>query len=79
MIGFFAIIAAMTLVIFFLVSDKLGRKSDVDRVIDFLEELIEMDAIKIEIGSNNSKALAKTETSLAKSAPESISDMLGGE
>ena len=52
MIGFFAIIAAMTLAIFFLVTDKLGRKSDVDRVIDFLEDLVEMDALRVEIGSN---------------------------
>lgn len=55
MFAFFAIIAAMTLAIFFFVIDRLGKKSDVDKVIDFLEDLIEMDAIKIEIGSKNSQ------------------------
>ena len=40
----------------------MGKRSDVDKVIDFLEDLVEMDALRIEIGSNcGQKALAKSD------------------
>lgn len=62
MFGFFAIIAAMALAIFYFTIDKMGKRSDVDKVIDFLEDLVEMDALRIEIGSNcGQKALAKSD------------------
>lgn len=60
MFGFFVIIAAMALTIFYFTIDKMGKRSDVDKVIDFLEDLVEMDALRIEIGSNcGQKALTK--------------------
>ena len=62
MFGFFVIIAAMALTIFYFTIDKIGKRSDVDKVIDFLEDLVEMDALRIEIGSNcGQKALAKSD------------------
>lgn len=62
MFGFFVIIAAMALTIFYFTIDKIGKRSDVDKVIDFLEDLVEMDAFRIEIGSNcGQKALAKSD------------------
>ena len=62
MFGFFVIIAAMALTIFYFTIDKMGKRSDVDKVIDFLEDLVEMDALRIEIGSNcGQKALAKSD------------------
>ena len=63
MFGFFVIIAAMALTIFYFTIDRMGKRSDVDKVIDFLEDLVEMDALRIEIGSNcGQKALAKSDT-----------------
>lgn len=63
MFGFFVIIAAMALTIFYFTIDKIGKRSDVDKVIDFLEDLVEMDALRIEIGSNcGQKALAKSDS-----------------
>lgn len=60
MFGFFVIIAAMALTIFYFTIDKMGKRSDVDKVIDFLEDLVEMDALRIEIGANcGQKALTK--------------------
>lgn len=62
MFGFFVIIVAMALTIFYFTIDKIGKRSDVDKVIDFLEDLVEMDALRIEIGSNcGQKALAKSD------------------
>lgn len=62
MFGFFVIIAAMALTIFYFTIDRMGKRSDVDKVIDFLEDLVEMDALRIEIGSNcGQKALAKSD------------------
>ena len=62
MFGFFVIIAAMALIIFYFTIDRMGKRSDVDKVIDFLEDLVEMDALRIEIGSNcRQKALAKSD------------------
>lgn len=62
MFGFFVIIAAMALTIFYFTIDKIGKRSDVDKVIDFLEDLVEMDAFRIEIGSNcGQKALVKSD------------------
>ena len=62
MFGFFVIIAAMALTIFYFTIDRIGKRSDVDKVIDFLEDLVEMDALRIEIGSNcGQKALAKSD------------------
>lgn len=62
MFGFFVIIAAMALTIFYFTIDKIGKRSDVDKVIDFLEDLVEIDALRIEIGSNcGQKALAKSD------------------
>lgn len=62
MFGFFVIIAAMALTIFYFTIDRMGKQSDVDKVIDFLEDLVEMDALRIEIGSNcGQKALAKSD------------------
>lgn len=62
MFGFFVIIAAMALTIFYFTIDKIDKRSDVDKVIDFLEDLVEMDALRIEIGSNcGQKALAKSD------------------
>lgn len=62
MFGFFVIIAAMALIIFYFTIDRMGKRSDVDKVIDFLEDLVEMDALRIEIGSNcGQKALAKSD------------------
>lgn len=62
MFGFFVIIAAMALTIFYFTIDKIGKRSDVDKVIDFLEDLVEMDALRIEIGSNcGQKALTKSD------------------
>ena len=62
MFGFFVIIAAMALTIFYFTIDRMGQRSDVDKVIDFLEDLVEMDALRIEIGSNcGQKALAKSD------------------
>lgn len=62
MFGFFVIIAAMALTIFYFTIDKMGKRSDVDKVIDFLEDLVEMDALRIEIGSNcGQKALTKSD------------------
>ena len=62
MFGFFVIIATMALTIFYFTIDRLGKRSDVDKVIDFLEDLVEMDALRIEIGSNcGQKALAKSD------------------
>lgn len=62
MFGFFVIIAAMALTIFYFTIDKISKRSDVDKVIDFLEDLVEMDALRIEIGSNcGQKALAKSD------------------
>lgn len=52
MFGFFVIIAAMALTIFYFTIDRMGKRSDVDKVIDFLEDLVEMDALRIEIGAN---------------------------
>lgn len=67
MFGFFVIIAAMALTIFYFTIDKIGKRSDVDKVIDFLEDLVEMDALRIEIGSNcGQKALAKSDPVKAK-------------
>lgn len=52
----------MALTIFYFTIDKIGKRSDVDKVIDFLEDLVEMDALRIEIGSNcGQKALAKSD------------------
>lgn len=68
MFGFFVIIAAMALTIFYFTIDKMGKRSDVDKVIDFLEDLVEMDALRIEIGSNcGQKALAKSDPVKTKS------------
>lgn len=62
MFGFFVIIAAMALTIFYFTIDRMGKRSDVDKVIDFLEDLVEMDALRIEIGSNcRQKALVKSD------------------
>lgn len=62
MFGFFVIIAVMALTIFYFTIDKIGKRSDVDKVIDFLEDLVEMDAFRIEIGSNcGQKALVKSD------------------
>lgn len=62
MFGFFVIIAAMALTIFYFTIDRMGKRSDVDKVIDFLEDLVEMDALRIEIGSNcGQKALTKSD------------------
>lgn len=62
MFGFFVIIAAMALTIFYFTIDRMGKRSGVDKVIDFLEDLVEMDALRIEIGSNcGQKALAKSD------------------
>lgn len=62
MFGFFVIIATMALTIFYFTIDRMGKRSDVDKVIDFLEDLVEMDALRIEIGSNcGQKALAKSD------------------
>lgn len=62
MFGFFVIIAAMALTIFYFTIDRMDKRSDVDKVIDFLEDLVEMDALRIEIGSNcGQKALAKSD------------------
>ena len=62
MFGFFVIIAAMALTIFYFTIDRMGKRSDVDKVIDFLEDLVEMDALRIEIGANcGQKALAKSD------------------
>lgn len=62
MFGFFVIIAAMALTIFYFTIDKMGKRSDVDKVIDFLEDLVEMDALRIEIGVNcGQKALTKSD------------------
>lgn len=62
MFGFFVIIAAMSLTIFYFTIDKMGKRSDVDKVIDFLEDLVEMDALRIEIGANcGQKALTKSD------------------
>lgn len=62
MFGFFVIIAAMALTIFYFTIDKMGKRSDVDKVIDFLEDLVEMDALRIEIGANcGQKALTKSD------------------
>lgn len=62
MFGFFVIIAAMALTIFYFTIDRMGKRSDVDKVIDILEDLVEMDALRIEIGSNcGQKALAKSD------------------
>lgn len=62
MFGFFVIIAAMALTIFYFTIDRMGKRSDVDKVIDFLEDLVEMGALRIEIGSNcGQKALAKSD------------------
>lgn len=52
----------MALTIFYFTIDRIGKRSDVDKVIDFLEDLVEMDALRIEIGSNcGQKALAKSD------------------
>lgn len=52
----------MALTIFYFTIDRMGKRSDVDKVIDFLEDLVEMDALRIEIGSNcGQKALAKSD------------------
>lgn len=62
MFGFFVIIAVMALTIFYFTIDRMGKRSDVYKVIDFLEDLVEMDALRIEIGSNcGQKALAKSD------------------
>ncbi len=62
MFGFFVIIAAMALTIFYFTIDRMGKRSDVDKVIDFLEDLVEMDALRIEIGANcGQKALTKSD------------------
>lgn len=62
MFGFFVIIAAMALTIFYFTIDRIGKRSDVDKVIDFLEDLVEMDALRIEIGANcGQKALTKSD------------------
>ena len=62
MFGFFVIIAAMALTIFYFTIDRMGKRSDVDKVIDFLEDLVEMDALRIEIGYNClKKALTKSD------------------
>lgn len=62
MFGFFVIIAAMALTIFYFTIDRMGKRSDVDKVIDFPEDLVEMDALRIEIGANcGQKALTKSD------------------
>ena len=52
----------MALTIFYFTIDRMGKRSDVDKVIDFLEDLVEMDALRIEIGANcGQKALTKSD------------------
>ena len=48
MFGFFVIIATMALTIFYFTIDRMGKRSDVDKVIDFLEDLVEMDKITLD-------------------------------
>ena len=39
MFGFFVIIAAMALTIFYFTIDRMGKRSDVDKVIEYIELL----------------------------------------